>query len=120
MVKKVAAVALILLTSGAWFYLDHLNKQEQFAAEQTRKAMQQARAEARARFESMLRSDLSNCKVAAEKTRNDYLLLKQKPVPRKPGEFTIPQSVADEAAKMLSDANEGCQLTYDTRMTHGW
>ncbi len=118
--KKIVAVVLILLTGSAWGYLDYLNRQEKLAAEQTRKAMEQAKAEARARFEAMLRSDLSNCLAVAEKTKSDYLTLNQKPVPRKPGEYTVPQAVADKAAKKLADDNDGCKLTYDTRMTHGW
>ncbi len=48
------------------------------------------------------------------------MTLNQKPVPRKPGEFTVPQAVADKAAKKLGDDNAACQLTFDTRMTHGW
>jgi len=89
--KKIVAVVLIMLAGGAWLYLDHLNRQEQLEAEQTRAAMEKARAEARTRFESMLRSDLTICLAAAEK-----------------------------AAKKLADEKAACQLTYDTRMTHGW
>lgn len=118
--KKIVAVVLILLAGGAWLYLDHLNRQERLAAEQTRQAMKQARAEARTRFESMLRTDLTICKATAEKAKADYVTLNQKPVPRKPGEFTVPQAVADKAAKKLGDDNAACQLTFDTRMTHGW
>ena len=36
MLKKVISVVLIILAAGAWLYLDHLNKQEQILAEQTR------------------------------------------------------------------------------------
>ncbi len=70
--KKIVAVVLILLAGGAWLYLDHLNRQERLVAEQTRKAMEQARAEARTRFESMLRTDLTICKATAEKAKADY------------------------------------------------
>ena len=89
--KKVVAVLLVVLAGGAWLYLDYLNRQEKLAAEQTRAAMEQARAEARTRFESMLRADLATCMAAAEK-----------------------------ATKKLVDEKAACQLTYDTRMTHGW
>jgi hypothetical protein len=118
--KKIVAVVLIVLAGGAWIYLDYLNKQQKLAAEQTRKTMEQAKAEARARFDAMLRSDLSTCLSAAEKTRTDYIALNQKPVPRKPGEFTVSQAVSDKAAAKLADDKAACQLTYDTRTTHGW
>lgn len=120
MVKKIVAVVLILLAGGAWLYLDHLNKQEQLIAEQTRQAMQQARAEAKARFDMQIRADLTTCQATAEQAKTDYVALNQKPVPRKPGEFTITQAVADEAAKMLADANAACQFTFDTRTKNGF
>jgi len=120
MIKKIVAVVLIVLAGGAWLYLDHLNKQEQLIAEQARQAMVQAREQAKARFVVQIKEDLTNCQAAAEKAKVDFLTLNQKPVPRKPGEFTITQAVADEAAKMLADANAGCQLTFDTRSTSGY
>jgi len=125
MIKKIAAVMLILLAGGAWFYLDHLNKQEQLIAEQTRQAMQQARAEAQARaetktkFESQILADQTNCQAAAEAAKNAYVTQNQQPVRRKPGQFTIPQAVADEAAKMLETANAACQATYNSRLQNG-
>lgn len=120
MIKKIVAVVLIVLAGGAWLYLDHLNKQEQLIAEQARQAMVQAREQAKARFTVQLKEDLTNCQAAAEKTKTDFLTLNQKPVPRKPGEFTITQAVADEAAKMLADATAACQLTFDTRSASGY
>jgi len=120
MIKKVAAIVLILLSGGAWLYLDHLNKQEQLIAEQARQAMVQAREQAKARFIVQIKDDLTNCLATAEKTKTDFLTLNQKPVPRKPGEFTITQAVADEAAKMSADATAACQLTFDTRTTSGY
>jgi type II secretory pathway pseudopilin PulG len=125
MVKKIAAVVLILLMGGGWFYLDYMNKQEQLAAEESRKAVlqaraqAQARAEAKAQFEAVILADLNNCKAAAEKAKIDYLTLNQKPVRRKPGEFTIPPAVAEEAEKTLAAANAECQLAYDTRQKNG-
>jgi len=120
MIKKIVAVVLIVLAGGAWLYLDHLNKQEQLIAEQARQAMVQAREQAKARFIVQIKEDLTNCLAAAEKTKTDFLTLNQKPVPRKPGEFTITQAVADEAAKMLADASAACQLTFDTRSASGY
>ena len=120
MIKKVAAIVLILLSGGAWLTLDYMNKQEQLIAEQTRQAMIQAREQAKARFIVQIKGDLTNCQAAAEKAKVDFLTLNQKPVPRKPGEFTITQAVADESTKMLADANAGCQLTFDTRSKSGY
>ena len=125
MLKKVAAVVLILLAGGAWLYLDYMNKQEIKAAEELHRAMDQARAEAKARadaivkLQSQLQTDLTNCQAAAEQTKNEYVAKNQQPVRRKPGQFTIPQAVADEAAKMLGEANAACQQTYETRLRTG-
>lgn len=129
MVKKIIAVVLIILAGGGWFYLDYLNKQELQAAEELRRSMEQARAqalakakalaEARAKFEALILADLTTCKTDAEKAKADYVTQHQKPVRRKPGQFTIPQAVADEAAKMLETANAACQRTYDTRLKNG-
>ena len=82
-------------------------------------AQAKAIAEARAKFEAQILADLNACKAEAEKTRNDYVTRNQKPVRRKPGRFTIPQAVADEAAKMLETANAACQATYDSRLQNG-
>ena len=125
MVKKIVAVVLIVLASGTWAYLDYLNKQELAAAEQLHREMEQlraraqARAEARAKFEAQLLADLAACKAAAEKIKEDFLIQNQKPVRRKPGQFTIPQAAVDEAAKNLESANAACQATYDSRLQSG-
>lgn len=125
MIKKIAAVVLILLTGGTWLYLDYLNKQELQAAEESRAALEQARAEARARadvktkFEAQILADLNACKTEAEKAKDDYLTRNQQPVRRKPGQFTITQTAIDEAAKVLESANAACQATYDTRLKKG-
>lgn len=58
--KKYFGVVLILLSGGAWFYLDYLNQQEQIATEEMHKAMIQARAQAKARFGSQPRSGIVN------------------------------------------------------------
>ncbi len=125
MVKKIVAVLLILLTGGAWLYLDYQNKQEQIAAAEMRKAMDQMRAQAQARaaakakFEAQLLSDLTACKATADKGKEDFLTAHQQPVKRKPGQFTIPQADIDEAAKTQEAANSACQLTYDTHLKSG-
>ena len=125
MLKKVAAVVLILLAGGTWLYLDYLNKQEIQAAEEMHRAMDKARAEAKARADAtakllgQLQTDLTNCQAAAESAKNEYVAKNQQPVRRKPGEFTITQAVADEASKMLNEANATCQQTYDTRLKSG-
>jgi type II secretory pathway pseudopilin PulG len=129
MVKKIIAVVLIVLAGGGWFYLDYRNKQEIREAEELRRSMEQARAqalaqakaiaEAKAKFEAQILADLTTCKADAEKAKNDYVTRNQKPVRRKPGQFTIPQAVADEAARTLETANAACQATYDTRLQNG-
>ncbi len=129
MVKKIIAVVLIVLTGGGWLYLDYRNKQEIQEAEELRRAMEQARAqalarakalaEARAKFEAQILADLTTCKATAEKAKEDFLTQNQKPVRRKPGQFTIPQAAIDEAAKTLEAANAACQATYDTRLKNG-
>jgi hypothetical protein len=125
MFKKIVAVVLILATSGAWFYLDYQNKQEQLAAAEMRKAMDQMRAQAQARaaakakFEAQIQSDLNTCKATAEKAKEDFLTAHQQPVRRKPGQFTIPQTATDEAAKTLEAANAACQTAYNARLQAG-
>lgn len=129
MVKKIVAVVLIVLTAGSWFYLDYLNKQQLQEAEELRKSMEQARAvalakakaaaEAKAKFEAAILADLNACKATAEKAKEDFLAQNQKPVRRKPGQFTIPQAAQDEAAKTLEAANAACQATYDSRLKSG-
>lgn len=124
MIKKIVAAVLIVLSAGAWFYLDYLNKQEQKFAEQSRIEMQEARAKAQARasekakFETQIMADLTACKATAEKAKEEYLTQHQKPA-RKKGEFTVPQENIDEAAKTLDAANAACQATYTTRLSSG-
>lgn|SRR5574340_617588 len=129
MLRKVIAVALIVLTGGGWLFLDYLNRQQLQEAEELRRAVEQARAqamaqakaiaEARAKFEAQILADLNSCQADAEKAKIDYVTQNQKPVRRKPGQFTIPQAVADEAARMLEAANAACQATYSTRLQGG-
>jgi hypothetical protein len=129
MLKKIIAAVLIVLASGTWGYLDYLNKQEIKAAEEMRVAMAQARAQAqerakaasetRARLETTILADLTTCKGAAEQAKADFVLQNQKPVRRKPGQFTISPAAADEAARILESANAACQATYNKRLATG-
>lgn len=132
MIKKIVAVVLILLTSGSWFYLDKLNSGEQMAAEQLHKELDQSRvqaksrADAKAKFESQILLDLTNCQAAAEKANREYTGLIPQALPhplalpnKKVIQFTVPQTVIDEGAKMLSAAKAECQATYDTRLKNG-
>lgn len=129
MLKKIVSSSLIVIFCGVWIYLDHLNKLQIKEAQELRQAMEQARiqalarakaaAEAKAKFESAIMADLTSCKATAEKANEDFLIQNRKPVRRKPGQFTIPQTVSDEAAKTLETANAACQATYDSRLRTG-
>ncbi len=126
MLKKVMAVVLIVLATGAWLYLDHLNKQEQILAEQARQEMIQARAEAAARaaarvkFETELAEAFNSCKTNADLAKEAFLTENQKPVKRKPGEFTISEEIAAQAETALGNAYAECQLAHDTRFAQGY
>jgi ATPase subunit of ABC transporter with duplicated ATPase domains len=129
MLKKIVAIVLIVVSAGTWGYLDYLNKQELQAAEELRQSMLQARAqaqakakaaaEAKAKFEATILADLTTCKAAAEKAREDFLEANKKPVRRKPGQFTVPAAAQEEANKTLEAANAACQANYDTRLKNG-
>lgn len=129
MLKKIVSSSLIVIFCGVWIYLDHLNKLQIKEAQELRVAMEQARAQALAKakaaaqvkalFEATIQADLTTCKATAEKANEDFLVQNRKPVRRKPGQFTIPQAVSDEAAKTLETANAACQATYDTRLRNG-
>lgn len=122
MLKKIVAAVLIVVAGSTWAYLDYLNKQEQLAAEQSRREMEamrakaQALAEARAKLEAQLNADLEACKVSADAASKEYIAKNQQPVKRKPGQFTVPQAVADEAARMLNEALAACQASHDHRL----
>jgi len=129
MLKKIVAAVLIVLAAGTWGYLDYLNKQEIREAEELRKSLEQARAqalarakaaaEAKAKFETTILADLTACKATAEKTKADFLEANKKPVRRKPGQFTVPAAVQEEADKTLEAASAACQATYNTRLASG-
>jgi hypothetical protein len=129
MLKKIIAVVLIVLAGGTWAYLDYLNRQEIQAAAEMRAAMEQARAqalarakaaaEAKAKLEATLQADLTTCKAVAETANQEFLTKNQKPVRRKPGQFTVSPAVQEEANKTLEGANAACQATYNTRLQSG-
>jgi hypothetical protein len=125
MLKKVIAVVLIVLSAGAWLYLDHLNKQEQMLAEQARQEMIQARAEAearataRAKFEAELSEAFNSCKATADQAKETFLMENRKPVKRKPGEFTIPEEIVAQAEDVLTAAYAACQQARDARYAQG-
>jgi hypothetical protein len=129
MLKKIVSSSLIVIFCGVWIYLDHLNKLQIKEAQEMRIAMEQARlqalarakaaAETKAKFEATIMADLTACKATAEKAKEDFLLQNQKPVRRKPGQFTVSPAVTEEAAKNLETANAACQATYDNRMRTG-
>jgi hypothetical protein len=125
MLKKIVGIVLIVLCAGAWLYLDYLNKQELQAAEQIRQEMMQARAQAQAKalargkFEATILAELGTCQANAEKAKSDYITANSKPVRKKPGQFTVPQTVQDEAARILATGNADCQQAYNARMQKG-
>lgn len=95
-IKKIIAVVLVVVAGGGWLYLDYLNKKQLQEAEELRRSMEQARtqalarakaiAEAKEKFEVQILADLTNCKAAADKAKEDFLAQNRKPVPRKPGD----------------------------------
>jgi hypothetical protein len=125
MQKKIFAVILIILTSGAWFYLDMLNKQAIKESEQARVEMEQLRAQAKARAEAALNlgvqlaADLTACKAAAQAAKTEFVTKNQVPVKRKPGEFTLTPALTEEANKTFDAANTACQSIYDSRIKSG-
>ncbi len=123
-IKKIVAVVLIISSSGAWGYLNHLNKKELEAAANARKDLEvartvaAARAQARADSEATLRRGLAECQAAAEKDRNDFVAAHQKPVPRKRGRFAFAIAPEDlnEAEQMQKDSIARCQMRFDMQM----
>jgi len=129
MLKKIIAAVLIVLSAGTWGYLDYLNKQELQAAAELRASMIQAREQAlarakaaqeeKAKFEAQILADLNTCKADAEKTKTEFETKNQQPVRHKPGQFTIPKTIAEEAAKTLAETNAACQATYVGKLSNG-
>ncbi len=127
MIKKSVAVGLIVLTGGAYLYLDYQNKQEMLQLEEMRRAVEQARLQALAEAKAMAvaknkfdaQVDLDACRAAAERAREDFLSQNRKPVRNKPGQFTIPEAAVAEAARKLEAANSTCQTNYENRLKSG-
>lgn len=126
MIKAVVGVVLIFAAGGSWLYLDCLNRHEQGVTEQMHQGVDQARAEAKRRAEAkaiveyQIQATLSSCQAAAEKSKNDYMLLIQKAVPPgKRGPAVIPQEIVDEAEMLLTTAKADCQQIHDTRLKSG-
>lgn len=140
--KTAIAVALIFLASGAWLYLDCLNKQERGVSEQIHKGIERAReegkkrAEARVIFERNIIDNLAFCQAAADKSKDEYTDLLQQTVaaiatqqvaPRKRGRAAsgksvpaaVPQAALDAAEKLLESAKTECQQVYDERLKKG-
>lgn len=125
MIKKMLAVVVVCLSGGAWLYLDCLSKHEQGDAKHARAEIEQARTEAQKRaqqkssFENQLLTDLSMCKVAAEKGKTDFMSLIPIAVASKKKPYVIPQAIETEASKFLEAALMECQQYYDARLKAG-
>lgn len=127
MIKKSIAVGLIVLTGGAYLYLDYQNKLEMRQLEEMRRAVEQARLQALAEAKAMAvaknkfdaQIELDTCKATAERAKEDFLSQNRKPVRNKPGQFTIPESAVAEAAQKLEAANTACQTKYENRLKSG-
>lgn len=130
MVKKIVALVLVIVTGGAWAYLDYQNKLEIQAAEQLRAEMAKARAEAAARakaaaemkakFEAEIQAQLTSCQADAEKAKTDFLEANKKPVPRKKGQFAVSKEAEAQAAAKLEADNAACKATHNARLTQGY
>lgn len=122
MIKIVGSMAIILLSAGAWLYLDCMNKREQDSTAQAQQGLLQARAEGARRAEAkanqakILLANFTNCQAAAEKAKNDYVILIQKTAPSKRGQIIIPQAVTDETELILAAAKNECQQAYDAQV----
>ncbi|MDD2774430.1 MAG: hypothetical protein PHU06_00595 [Gallionella sp.] len=113
---------LVLLSSGIWSYgaasyFEYL-KQEQVVADMIRSAEEQAsintgtsiellrrRSEANAK----LQIELTQCQVAAEKAKVNYLNLNQQPMPNQSGEYFVTRTVMDEADKIRQSGMQKCE-----------
>lgn len=126
MAKAAIAVVFIVLTGGAWLYLDCLNKQEEATSNQMQQEMQQMRIEgkkkeestkklaaAKLALETQIANNLVGCQENADKVNNAYMLIVQKTLPRKRGQVVVPAVIATETAQVLADAKTRCQLSHD-------
>ena len=137
MKMKAIGIVLIFIASGVWLHLDCLNRQELGGIEhlhqevevvhaESRKRVERARAEARKlvevkeNFENQILIDLTNCQVAAEKTKTDFTTLIEKAVSNKPDRSAIPQIIGDEVKKIHIAAYAECQRIYNDRVKVGF
>ena len=124
--KATIGVALIMLTGGAWLYLDCLNKQEEATSTQMQQEMQQMRiegkkredsikkvAEAKLALETQVARNLLSCQEAADKLNSAYMLIVQKTLPRKRGQVVVPQNIVTEFAQILAEVKLTCQHSHD-------
>lgn len=125
--KMIATVAGVILSGGAWFTLDYLNRQEQVQALSMQQGVAQARSEAARRsqtlnnFTARVSSNQRLCEAAASKAQEDYLHLLQKALPpnrKKPA--SIPQTILDQAATVLTEAQTQCQQTATEQLKQGY
>lgn len=123
MIKNVILILFLVLSAGAWFYLDHTNKEDQMETMQMRISMEHTRADgegkARAQLESKLRIALMGCQTNAEKARVDFLTQNQKPVRGKPKEVTLARNILDQAETTLVNATATCWSDYSEHMAKG-
>ncbi len=123
MIKNIALILFLVLSAGAWFYLDHTNKQDQMETMQMRISMEHTRAEgegkAHAQLESKLRIALMDCQTNAEKARVDFLTQNEKPVRGKPKEVTLPREILEQAETNLVNATASCWNDFNDHMTKG-
>jgi len=125
MFKQMIAVVVILTSSGAWLYLDCLNKHEKGSAELLHQGVVQSRAEAKKRaemktnFDAQLATTLGNCNAAADKAKADYMALVEQAAPSKRGKALVPQAVMEASEKTLAAAKAECQQVYDSRLKSG-
>lgn len=128
-VQAVVAGVLIVLSGGAWLYLDCLNKQEETQSAQMQQEMLKLRAESKQRLDTakeiadaklsvgnQIRANLASCQAAAEKSHKDYLGLIEKILPRKRGQVLMPPNIASESNQILTAAKAECQQNHDTLM----
>jgi hypothetical protein len=126
MIKQIVAILLVVLSAGAWFYLDYMNKQELMASGQMRLALAQMRqteeenrARAKAKFEAAARNEFIDCLGEAERARSKYINTNISPIPKKPDLLFITRPVLEEATKILAASTVACQLAYDSRLKKG-
>lgn len=125
--KMIATIAGVIISGGAWFTLDYLNRQEQVQAMAMQQGVAQARSEAARRsqalnnFTALITSNQQQCEAAATQAQDDYLNLLQKALPvNKKKPQAIPQAVVEEAATVLANAKALCQQNAAEQLKKGY